>query len=120
MADTTEQIIKRQSLAEADPPPGVSSSSPSTPMSANSRIKPEDMSRMRALGELLANAYHQGQFRAIPWPDNFNKETPEIRRAYREMLRDGSVRSGFYSKILQSHRLIYRYFQPPNHLLIDE
>lgn len=109
MADTTELIIKRQDLAAAEPavgsslpvPPSLSlSSSYSSPMSVNSRIKPEDMSRMRALGELLANAYHQGQFRKMPWPDNFNKETPEIRRAYREMLRDGSVRSAFYSKIL--------------------
>ena len=91
MPETTDQIIKRQELAEADPAIG---------MMPVSRITPEDRSRMRALGELLANSYHQGQFRKMPWPDNFNKETPEIRRAYREMLRDGTIRSAFYSKIL--------------------
>lgn len=91
MPETTDVIIKRQELAEAPPAVG---------MMPVSRITPEDRSRMRALGELLANSYHQGQFRKMPWPDNFNKETPEIRRAYREMLRDGTIRSAFYSKIL--------------------
>lgn len=91
MAETTELIIKRQQLAEAEPAVG---------MMPVTQITPDDRNRMRALGELLANAYHTGQFRKMPWPDNFNKETPEIRRGYREMLRDGTIRSAFYSKIL--------------------
>lgn len=90
MAETTELIIKRQQLAEAEPAVG---------MMPVTQITPDDRNRMRALGELLANAYHTGQFRKMPWPDNFNKETPEIRRGYREMLRDGAIRSAFYSKI---------------------
>ena len=49
--------------------------------------------------EKIRAATVSGYLNLLPWFDPYTEETPEIRRAYRTMLRDPTVKSGLFDKV---------------------
>jgi Protein of unknown function (DUF935) len=50
--------------------------------------------------ELIRTAALGRQLHFLPWLDNYTKETPELRQAYREMLREPTVKAALSTKVL--------------------